>query len=138
MIAPTTPTGSRTISELPTSSSQAISSTSSACDEKVTDGSPAWIMRESVIGMPSSLAIRARASSSPRSASFAPIAALLAARARTARSRDQSSKAARAARTARSASSAVPSGTRPITSSVVGLITSIVPSPAGSTHSPPM
>jgi hypothetical protein len=32
----------------------------------------------------------------------------------------------------------VPSGTRPITSSVVGSITSIVPSPAGLVHSPPM
>ena len=51
---------------------------------------------------------------------------------------DQASKAARAACTARSASSAVPSGTRPTTSSVVGLTTSIEPSPAGSTHSPPM
>ena len=74
MIAATTPAGSRTISELPTSSSQAISSTSSACDEKVTDGRPAWIIRESVIGMPSSVEI-SPASSSPRSASLAPIAA---------------------------------------------------------------
>ena len=32
----------------------------------------------------------------------------------------------------------MPSGTLPMTSSVVGLITSIVPAPAGSTHSPPM
>ncbi len=136
MIAATTPTGSRTISELPTSSSQAISSTRSVWDENVTDGSPAWIMRDSVSGMPSSVAIRTP-SSSPRSASFAPIAPP-AARARSGEVCDQESKAARAARTARSASSGVPSGTRPITSSVVGLITSIVPEPAGSTHSPPM
>ena len=73
MIAATTPAASRTISELPTSSSQAISSTSSGIEENVTAGSPAWIIRESPIGMPSSLVISA-ASSSPRAASPAPMA----------------------------------------------------------------
>src|SRR6266571_1849883 len=48
------------------------------------------------------------------------------------------SKASRAAATARSMSAVVPSGTRPTSSSECGEITSMVPVPAGSTHSPPM
>src|SRR5918994_5459639 len=48
------------------------------------------------------------------------------------------SNASRAAATARSTSAAVPSGTRPTSSSECGEITSIVPELAGSTHSPPM
>src|SRR5437879_1113441 len=48
------------------------------------------------------------------------------------------SKASRAAATARSMSAGVPSGTRPTSSSECGEITSMVPVPAGSTHSPPM
>ena len=48
------------------------------------------------------------------------------------------SKAARAAATAASMSSVVPSGTRPNSPSVDGLITSIVPDPRGATQSPPM
>ena len=44
----------------------------------------------------------------------------------------------RAAATARSTSSGVPSGTLPITCSVVESITSIRPSPDDSTHSPPI
>ena len=58
--------------------------------------------------MPSSVVMRA-AISSPRSASFSPMAAQNAARS-SAGVCDQASKAARAALTARSASSAVPSG----------------------------
>ena len=54
------------------------------------------------------------------------------------RGQGPSSNAVRAALTARSMSVVVASGTRPITSSVVGLITSIVPVPAGDVHSPPM
>jgi hypothetical protein len=73
VIAATTPAASRTISELPTSSSHSISSTSWGIEEKVSEGRPAWIMRERPIGIPSSVVIRA-ASSSPRSASAAPIA----------------------------------------------------------------
>ena len=46
------------------------------------------------------------------------------------------SKAWRAAATARSTSASVESGTRPATSSVVGLITSMVPVPGGLTQSP--
>ncbi len=51
---------------------------------------------------------------------------------------DQPSKAARAARTARSASAAVQAGIVAMTSSVVGLTTSIDSDPCGSTHSPSM
>ena len=136
MIAATTPAGSFTIREFPTSSSHLTSPTSSGIEENVSDGSPAWIIFDRPIGIPSSVVISA-ASSSPRSPSFSPMAAQ-----RRARSSggvcDHESNAARAARAARSASSGVPSGTRPMTSSVVGLTTSIEPSPAGSTHSPPM
>ena len=71
-MAATTPTGSFTTTELPSSSSQATAPTSSGIDEKVRAGSPAWIICESPIGIPSSVVMRA-ASSSPRSASFAPI-----------------------------------------------------------------
>jgi hypothetical protein len=49
-----------------------------------------------------------------------------------------SSKARRAAATARSMSAGVASGTRPMTSSVCGDTTSMVPLPEDSTHSPPM
>ena len=136
MIAATTPAGSLTISELPTSSSQVISLTRSGIEENVTVGSPAWISPDRPIGIPSSIVMSA-AMSSPRSASFAPMAPHSRARS-SAGVCDQESNAARAARTARSASSALPSGTRPMTSSVVGFTTSMIPSPVGSTHSPPM
>ncbi len=72
-MAATTPAGSRTTSELPTSSSQAISSTRSGIAENPIAGSPAWIMRDRPRGMPSSLVISAP-SSSPRSVSCAPMA----------------------------------------------------------------
>ena len=48
------------------------------------------------------------------------------------------SNASRASATASSTSASVASGTRPMTCSVVGLITSMVPVPEGLTHSPPM
>jgi hypothetical protein len=48
------------------------------------------------------------------------------------------SKASRAAATALSMSAFVASGTRPITSSVDGEITSIVSEPVAATHLPPM
>ena len=52
MIAATTPTGSRTISELPTFSSHWTSSTSCGMEAKVPVGSPTWIIRASFSGMP--------------------------------------------------------------------------------------
>ena len=51
---------------------------------------------------------------------------------------DHAGNAARAACTAASISSAVPSGTLPITASVVESITSSDPWPCGSTQAPPM
>ena len=51
---------------------------------------------------------------------------------------DHAGNAALAAATALSTSSAVPSGIVPITSSVVELMTSIVPVPVDGTHAPSM
>ena len=51
---------------------------------------------------------------------------------------DHSGKAARAAATARSTSSTVPSGTVPMTSSVVESITSMEPEPVDGTQVPSM
>ena len=136
MIAPTTPTGSRTISELPTSSSQTASAMTCGIEPKLIVGSPAWIMCASLIGMPSSCAISA-AISSIRALSACAIRASQSARSSTVVS-DHVSNAARAAATARSTSSALPSGMLPITCSVVELMTSITPLPEEATHSPPM
>ena len=94
------------------------------------------MVRARASGIPTSAATRA-AISSPRSASAALIAVHTSTRDSTGTCR-QASKPARAASAARSTSSAVPSGIRPIACSVVESITSIVPLPDGSTHSPPM
>ena len=51
---------------------------------------------------------------------------------------DQAGKALAAAATARSMSSTVPSGTEPMTSSVVESMTSMDPVPDEGTHAPPM
>ena len=121
---------------MPICSSQATSDATWAIEPKSIAGSPAWICRASGSGIPTSAATRA-AISSARSASAALIAVQASTRCSTGTCR-QASKPARAAVTARSTSSGVPSGIRPITCSVVESITSIVPSPDGSTHSPPM
>ena len=133
---PTTPIGSRTISEFPICSSQGTSEATCAIEAKSMAGRPAWIVRASVSGMPTSAEISA-AISSPRSASAALIAVQASTRDSTGTWR-QASKPARAASTARSMSSGVPSGIVPITCSVVESMTSIVSLPDGSTHSPPM
>ena len=105
-------------------------------DLKVRIGTPTWIIRESVIGMPSSWAMMA-AISSPRASM--PSATAVSSAARSCQGVcDQASNASRAAATARSTSSGVPAGIRPMTSSVVALTTSMVSLPAGSTHAPPM
>ncbi len=136
MIAPTTPTGSRTTSELPIFSSHAIWPTSDGCDPKVIAGSPAWMPIDWAMGMPSSAEMSA-AISSARSCRRTATAAHSSARSSTGTC-DQPSKAARAAATARSTSSAVPAGMRPMTSSVVALTTSIVSLDEDAVHSPPM
>ena len=136
MIPPTTPTGSRTTRELPTSSSHTIRSTAWAIAPKSIAGSPAWMVRDRPNGIPTSRETIA-AISSARAASPWEMAVQASTRSASGVA-DQPGKAARAARAARSTSSGVPSGTRPMTSSVVASITSIAPSPAGGVHSPPM
>jgi hypothetical protein len=73
VIAPSTPTGSRSTRELPISSSQATSSISPGVAANWAAGSPTWIIRLSFSGIPSSWVIVA-AISSPRSFSPAAIA----------------------------------------------------------------
>src|SRR5215204_5153955 len=70
---PTTPIGSRTISELPICSSQTTSDATWAWEPKSIAGRPAWIVRARASGIPTSAATRA-AISSPRSARAALIA----------------------------------------------------------------
>ena len=71
-MAPTTPTGSRTMSEFPTSSSHSKVSAALAASVKAPAGSPTWIEPDSVIGMPTSWVITS-AISSVRAASASPI-----------------------------------------------------------------
>ena len=73
MIAPSTPTGSRSTRELPISSSQATSSISCGIAANWPIGSPAWMIWLSFSGIPSSWAIVAAISSarSPRPAAIA-------------------------------------------------------------------
>ncbi len=136
MIAPTTPIGSRTTSELPTFCSQVNWDVTSAIEPNAAMGSPTWTSWERTSGMPTSWVIR-----SARDSIWAPSASLtlvrMAVRSATGVA-DQAGKAAAAAATARSMSSRVPSGTDPMTSSVVESITSIDPDPEDGTQAPPM
>ena len=100
-------------------------------------GRPAWTIIENVIGEPSSCEMSA-AISSWRSWSLQRDQRCTGRRGLRSGTWLHDSNAARAAATARSTSSAVPSGMRPMTSSVEALTTSIVPSDDGSTHWPPM
>ncbi len=135
-MAPTTPTGSRTTRELPTSCSQVKSAAMGPIEPNVAMGSPTWTSWDSTWGIPTSWVIR-----SARLSMRAPRASLTlvmrAVRSSTGVA-DQAGKAARAAATAASMSAAVPSGTVPITASVVESITSMVDRPNGSTQAPPM
>ncbi len=136
MIAPTTPIGSRTTTELPTCCSQVKSAATWAIEPKDATGSPTCTNWDRVSGIPTSWAIRSATASirSPRT--------VLTLVSRSVRSvtgvADQDGKAAAAAATARSMSSVVPSGTVPMTSSVAESITSRVPEPVEGTHAPPM
>ena len=116
-------------------SDRSSSSSRPAIEANVIVGSPTWISRARPTGMPSSAPIVA-ASSSPRSLNCSAIAVRNAARS-AAGVAAQPAKAARAAATARSTSAAPAAGMRPMTSSVVGLTTSIVSSVSGAIHSPP-
>ncbi len=135
VIAPTTPIGSRTISELPTSSVQAKSSARPAMDSTTAAGNATWAVRDIPIGEPIS-AVIAWAISSVRAARPAP-------RRRSTSARccgvvaDQAGKAARAAATARSTSAAVPAGVSATTSPVAGFTTGRV-SAEPVTVSPPI
>jgi hypothetical protein len=133
---PTTPTGSRTTSELPTCSSYWNSVASLAWMPKFIAGRPAWIALLIGSGMPTSCAM-IFASSSLRAISPAEIFCRYSARF-SAGVADHAGNAALAAFTARSMSCAEPSGTRAITSSVPALITSMAPLPAGEIQSPLM
>ena len=103
---------------------------------KLAIGSPAWMRPASLSGMPTSCAI-VFASSSARAFRFAEIFPSSSAR-WSAEVLLQDSKARRAAAAAASTSFALPAGTRPITSPVPALCTSIISLPEGATQRPPM
>ena len=131
---PTTPTGSRVTSERLMVSSKSKLRAVSGTPAVVAAGMPAWIIVESVAGMPTSLEMRAPISSA-RAASPAPSFSMKPSRSSSERP-DHSGKAALAAATAASTSAAVPSGTEPMTASLDGLTTSMLPSPADGAHFP--
>ncbi len=135
-MAPTTPIGSRTITEFPTDFSQSKSVATCAMEAKDAIGSPTCTNWERTSGIPTSWVMRS-ARDSVRSPSKALTLVKSAVRSSTGVA-DQDGKAAAAALTARSMSSVVPSGTVPITSSVVESMTSRVPDPLEDTHAPPM
>ena len=135
-MAPTTPTGSRTMRELPTSSSKGNSVASWAAAAKLITGNPTWMRFDSVKGMPTSWEISV-AISSVRAVSASCTRARILARS-SLDVDDHSAKASAAHRTARSTSSGVPSGIVPMTSSVAELTTSITPVPVEDTQAPPM
>ena len=135
-MAPTTPTGSRTTSELPISSSHSNVSAALAASANAPAGRPTWIDPDSVIGMPTSCEIT-WAISSVRAARASPTRVSSLARS----SRDvaaQPGNAAAAASTALSTSSGVPSGMVAKTSSVAESITSRTPVPVEGTQAPLM
>ena len=135
-MAPTTPTGSRTTSEFPISSSQGNDSAALAASAKAPAGSPTWTPPERVIGMPTSCEMMV-AISSVRAARASPMRTRVLARS-SREVADQAGKAAAAAWTALSTSSTVPSGMVAMTSSVVESMTSRVPVPVEGTQLPLM
>ena len=103
---------------------------------KVIRGRPAWTMRLRFFGMPTSWDTTV-AISSMRACRPSVMRLRYLARSST-EVCDHGPNAALAALTAASTSSGVPSGMRPITSSVVELMTSMVPVPVDGTHAPSM
>ena len=124
------------MSEVPISSSKGNSVASWAAVAKLITGRPTWMRLDKVNGMPTSWAMRV-AISSVRAVNPSWTRARILPRS-SADVCDQAGKAAAAALTARSTSSGVPSGTLPMTSSVVELTTSRVPLPVEGTHAPSM
>ena len=135
-MAPTTPTGSCTTSELPISSSHSKLSAALAASAKAPAGRPTWMEPESVIGMPTSWLITC-AISSVRAARASPMRVSSLARS-SVEVAAQPGKAAAAASTALSTSSGVPSGMVAKTSSVAESMTSSVPVPVEGTQAPLM
>ena len=136
VIAPTTPMGSCTTSELPSSSSHWKASAALAASANAMAGRPTWTEPDRVIGMPTSCEMMV-ATSSVRAARASPIRVSSLPRS----SREvaaQPGKAAAAACTALSTSSGVPSGMVAMTSSVAELMTSSVPLPVEGTQAPLM
>ena len=132
----TTPSGSRTTSDPPICSSNGNWLAMSTYEPMTIAGSPAWISWEKTIGIPTSPQIvcamssmRAFRPSWRRCRYFARSSTGVVLHA---------PKARRAAATAASTSSAVPSGTRPMTSSVVAFTTSMVSEPVEGTQAPSM
>ncbi len=99
-------------------------------------GNPTWTNWERMRGIPTSWVIRS-ARDSLRASSAWPTLVNRAVRSATGTALHPG-KARRAAATARSMSAAVPSGTVPATSSVVGSTTSMVEDPEGSDQTPPI
>ncbi len=136
VMAPTTPTGSRSTSELPICSANLTSWSSAGIDANVAIGMPTWTRRASLRGIPTSRAMRS-AMSSARAPSPPAMAWSSSAR-RSTGVPAHPANAPYAAATARSTSSGTPAGTLPMTASVLGLTTSIVAVPAEATHRPSM
>jgi hypothetical protein len=135
VIAPTTPIGSRTTSELPISSvhGKLAATAAAVADEPI--GSPTWTVRENEIGEPISAVIEA--AMSPARA-FRPSEMRWATAIRSSTGvPDQPGNAARAAATARSTSAAVPAGTVATMEPSAGLTTSMTSRPPA-TRSPPI
>ncbi len=103
---------------------------------KLIMGSPAWIIRLRLFGMPTSW-LTVVAMSSMRACRPSVMRDRYLARSST-EVCDQVAKAALAALTALSTSSGVPSGTVAMTSSVVEFVTSRVPDPVEGTQAPSM
>ena len=133
---PTTPMGSRTISELPTVCSHVKSAATWAAAVNELSGSPTWTSWDSTRGMPTSWVMRSARSSirAPRASATLVKSAVRSSSGRV----DHAGKAALAAATARSTSSVVPSGMVPMTSSLVESITSIDPEPVDGAQAPSM
>ncbi len=132
----TTPIGSRTIRLLPTVSSNGNSCAICTYEPATIPGSPACAICEMKNGVPTSAvtvfaisSVWAWSASASRWMNFARSSTGVA---------DHAGSAALAAAAAFVASSALPAATRPMTSSVVALITSMVPVPVEATHCPSM
>src|SRR5947209_105554 len=142
MMPAATPTGARRTSTGPItparSSSKGNDSHSSANPSRTMVEANTWPISENDAGDPISVVI-VSANSCDRAWMPCDSARIMSARSLgVVCGHGPSSNALRAASTARSMSPSAPSGTTPTTSSVAGLITSMVLPLAGATHSPPM